>query len=106
MMAGFLILMSTVNGVPNSWVEQTAHIESRHNPRAVGDGGRSRGAFQIKKRIWEHYSTTSWQKGAHDPVESRRVAKLILKDCVRACKRDHRPVNFENVRWYYRRGGF
>jgi hypothetical protein len=106
MITGFMILISTVSGVPDSWVDRTAHLESRHNPRAIGDSGRSRGEFQIKRRVWEHYSDTPWRVRAHDPVESRRVAKLILSDCARACQRDGKPVTFVNVRWYYRHGGF
>ncbi|HVP12032.1 MAG TPA: hypothetical protein VMV94_12695 [Phycisphaerae bacterium] len=106
MIAGFMILISTVNGVPDSWVERTSQLESRHDARAVGDSGRSRGEFQIKKRTWEHYSRAPWRVGAHDPVKSRRVAKLILEDCARACKRDGKRVTFANVRWYYRHGGF
>lgn len=92
--------------VESAWLSQTAWLESRCNCAAVGDNGRSRGAYQIQRRTWEHYSRVPWRTGAHDPVESRRVAKLILKDCYRYCVRHKRPVTFTEVRCLWRRGGF
>lgn len=106
MVSGMLVMMLTVSGVPDSWVNRTAYLESRHDRMAVGDSGKSRGAFQIRRSVWEHYSTVAWREGAHNPREARRVAKLILEDCARACRRDGKPVTFKNVRFYYRRGGF
>ncbi len=101
-----LILTTAYAAVPESWVRETARLESRGNTAAVGDRGRSRGAYQIQQATWVRYSRTPWVTGAHDPCESRRVAGLILADCVRACRRDRRAVTFANARWYYRHGGF
>jgi hypothetical protein len=80
-------------------------LESCGDPRAVGKAG-ERGPFQIKRNIWKHYSSLAWRSSAHDPVASRGVARLILRDCIKACRRDGRPVTFANARRYYRRGGF
>ena len=90
----------------NAWLDRTMKLESRGDPRAVGDSGRSRGPYQIQRNIWNHYSSLAWRSSAHDPVASRRVARLILADCAKACRRDRRPVTFANARHYYRHGGF
>lgn len=94
----------------DAWLDRTRFLESTGRNHAVGDRRngrwRSRGPYQITRNTWKHYSTLPWRCGAHDPVESRRVARLILKDCAKACRRDGRPVNFANVRHYYRHGGF
>jgi hypothetical protein len=92
--------------VSEAWVIRTARLESGFKPARVGDNGRSRGMYQIQRRAWEHYSKVRWVTGAHDPIESKRVARLILADCVRACQRSRKPVTFENARYVYRRGGF
>jgi hypothetical protein len=91
--------------VPDAWLDRTRFLESTHRNYVVGKAG-ERGPYQIQRNIWEHYSTLPWRCSAHDPVASRRVARLILKDCMNACRRDGRPVTFKNVRWYYRHGGF
>lgn len=100
-----LLAAPAVAAVPDAWLDRTAHLESRHNHAAIGKAG-ERGAYQIKAAIWRHYSRLPWRVYAHDPAVSRRVARLILDDCSRACVRDRRPVTFTNARWYYRRGGF
>ena len=92
--------------VPESWVRETARLESSHRDGAVGDNGRSRGRYQIQAATWRAYSTVPWRTGSHDPVESRRVCRLILADCARACRRDGKVVAFKAARWYYRHGGF
>jgi len=92
---------------PPAWLDETMRRESSGNRLAVGDGGRSRGPYQIQRRIWEHYGgRLPWSKYAHDPVEARRVATLILLDCARACKRAGKPVTFSNARFFFRHGGF
>lgn len=88
------------------WLDRTAHIESRNRDSAIGDGGRSRGRYQIQERTWARYSRKPWRTFAHDPRESRRVARLILIDCQRACRKARRPATFENARWFYTHGGF
>jgi len=92
---------------PAEWLDRTMRLESSGNRWAVGDAGASRGPMQIQKAIWEHYGgRLPWSKYAHDPVEARRVAALILLDCARACRRHGQAVTFANCRWYYRHGGF
>lgn len=88
------------------WLDRTLWLESRGDHSAVGDAGRSRGGYQVQERVWRAYSRVPWRIGAHNPVESRRVARMILIDCERACARDGRPVTWRHVRWYYRHGGY
>jgi hypothetical protein len=87
-------------------LDRTAWLESRRDHAAVGDRGRSRGAYQIQRVPWQHYSRVPWRTGAHDPVESRRVARLILRDCCRAALRHGEPLTFRVIRRYYRSGGY
>lgn len=101
-----LLPVYTAPSVPNDWVEKTAWLESRNDDNAVGDRGRSRGRYQIQKTTWQRYSTKKWERWAHDAVESRRVCRLILSDCARACVRHGQRVTFQQCRWYYRHGGF
>lgn len=98
---------SAVSGMSavEPWLDRIAERESAGDSAAVGKAG-ERGAYQIQRRTWEHYSRVPWRTGAHNPVESRRVARLILQDCVRACERKQQPVTFDNVYHWYRHGGF
>jgi len=107
MIAVFVISVACLGeiSVPDAWLDRTMRLESSGDPRAVGKAG-ERGPYQIKRNIWQHYSSLPWRCSAHDPVAIRRVARLILKDCMNACRRDGRPVTFANARWYYRHGGF
>ncbi len=89
------------------WLDQTRHLESRGDPRSVGDRGRSRGAYQIQRGPWRAYGGRGpWHVYAHREPEARKVAARILRACERACVRDKKAVNFKNVRWYYKHGGY
>jgi len=89
------------------WLELTINAESGGVYTAVGDGGRSRGPYQIQQKIWEFYGGKKpWIMWAHDPRESRRVCKLVLRACAAKCKKEGKDINFKNVRYYYTHGGF
>lgn len=64
-----------------------ALIESGNERHAVGDGGRSRGAYQLSRSAWADVSRVrraqsltvySWRDGAHDPIRSRLYAVTYL----------------------------
>lgn len=48
--------------------------ESRGNPKAVGDGGKSHGSFQVQKR--------HWGKVSNDPVEQALQSERILDELI------------------------
>lgn len=103
---GFLLWTQPIH-VPESWLTATCRLESNGRRWAIGDRGRSRGLYQIQAATWRRYGgRRPWSYWAHDPAESRRVARQILTDCVRACQRARQPLTFKRVRWYYRHGGF
>ncbi|MDD2766107.1 MAG: transglycosylase SLT domain-containing protein [Opitutaceae bacterium] len=107
-MIAALVIATAASGpvdVPTIWLDRTRFLESTGRNHAVGKAG-EHGPYQIKRSTWKHYSKRPWRTAAHDPVESRRVARMILRDCMKACRRDGRPITFANVRHYYRRGGF
>lgn len=90
----------------HAWLDRTMELESGGDHIAVGDGGRSRGAYQIQRATWQRYSRRPWATAAHESAESRRVCRLVLLDCARSCRRAGRPATFANVRYFYRHGGF
>jgi len=62
-------------------------IESGNDRRAVGDGGRSRGPYQMSRAAWSDVTrhrrahrlpVYSWRDGAHDPARSRVYAATYL----------------------------
>jgi hypothetical protein len=63
--------------------------ESSGNDKAVGDHGKARGAYQIQEATWKRYSRLNWKQFAHEPRESREVAKLIVYDIVWQAKEYH-----------------
>lgn len=79
--------------VTDDLVHKVAIIESNINDDAVGDNGRSLGAFQISQEAWadavayhrvnagphDYFLTSDWKRGAHDYTTARHAAELILK---------------------------
>ncbi len=52
---------------PAAWLDETMRRESSGDRLAVGDGGRSRGPYQIQRRIREHYGGRKpWSAWSHD----------------------------------------
>lgn len=74
-------------------IHKVGIIESNLNENAVGDNGRSLGAFQISQEAWadavaycrvnagphDFFLTSDWKRGAHDYEQSHRAAGMILK---------------------------
>jgi len=56
--------------------------ESHGNPKAVGDGGKSRGAFQCQPRHWKHLMYE--KKVSNDPViqalDSERILEALVAE--------------------------
>jgi hypothetical protein len=79
--------------VDSDLIHKVGIIESNLNEDAVGDNGRSLGAFQISEAAWADavaYSRVTsephdpvlpanWKRGAHDYTLSHFAAELILK---------------------------
>ena len=63
-------------------LDAIAHVESNRNARAVGDGGRAIGAYQIHKRYWKdgtRFLGVDWSYDqAKDPVKARQVVRAYL----------------------------
>ena len=87
------------------WLDRTRFLESSGNRLAIGDGGRSRGPYQIQRATWTHLGGRApWSTWAHNEQESRRVAARYLDAAVRECRRRGWAVTFANVRWLYTHG--
>jgi hypothetical protein len=79
--------------VTNDLVHKVAIIESNVNDDAIGDSGKSRGAFQIGAKAWADavaynicHSTShdlglpvDWKTYAHDYTTAHYAAELILR---------------------------
>jgi len=91
----FLLMMTVLRfdaiamGAPRSDASQIdrlldaiAHVESNHNARAVGDGGRALGTYQIHRRYWEdgtRFLRVDWSYDqARDPAKARQVVRAYL----------------------------
>mgnify|MGYP002398419353 CR=1 FL=1 len=91
------------------WLDRTRQLESGGDDNAIGDKGKSRGAYQIGKVAWEAFrgeGDGEWKVGAHNPEAARRVCGRILRACKGRAVRDGRNPSFDNVRYYYTHGGF
>ncbi len=79
--------------VDSDLVHKVGIIESNIDESAVGDNGRSLGAFQISEAAWadavaynrvtagphDAHLSTEWKRWAHDYTMSHYAAELILK---------------------------
>lgn len=54
--------------------------ESSGRDDAVGDDGKSKGGYQINETFHDYYADLYGEYDPFDPVQSRRVAMLILRD--------------------------
>ena len=63
-------------------LDAIAAVESRSNPKAIGDSGRARGAFQIHRRYWidgTRILGVDWSYDeAVDPCKARQVVRAYL----------------------------
>lgn len=81
--------------------------ESGGRDRAVGDGGRSRGAYQIGALAWKLCNGREpWAVWAHEPSEARLVAYHIVCRICTKLRAEGRELSFLNIWNMYRFGGF
>ncbi len=52
--------------------------ESSGNPKAIGDGGESRGLMQIKKATWQKYTRLPFER-AFDASANRKVGEAYVR---------------------------
>ena len=70
-------------GISEEFLDKLALLESGNNPNAIGDGGKSRGLFQMKLEAWLEVSEYFQSIGltvhpfsqAFNPVVSRQYAR-------------------------------
>src|SRR5262245_15387369 len=108
-LATLLVFQSAVFSVPDrtldQWLDRTRRIESGGQRHAIGDGGRSRGPYQIQERAWRDFGgRRPWRVYAHDESEARRVARRYLKAAVSECARRGWRADFRHVRHLYQYG--
>ena len=104
-----LFLLSPCAFAENVHLPTIAIIESGGNPRAIGDGGRALGRFQLHKGVVEDYNrrhnTRISHKMAYDSEVSRRVADWYLnREIPRLLRHFRLPDTVQNRLWAYNAG--
>lgn len=104
-----LVLAHLATAVPDQtiekWLDRTRQLESSGRCSAIGDGGRSRGPYQIQEATWRQFGGRGpWRIGAHQETESRKVARRYIRSAVAECHRRGWPADFAHVRHLYRYG--
>lgn len=67
----------------NALTQKIIQAESSGNPKAIGDGGQSRGLMQIKEATWKRHTKESYSR-AFEPELNKAVGMAELKRIVRA----------------------
>lgn len=97
----------------NRLTDAVAIAESNNDSKAVGDGGKARGAYQMWEIAWQQTTIERRKEGkqvyhfvyAHDAFVSREYAKSYLEWCARVMeKRLGRPATPWEVYACYARG--
>lgn len=90
LLSTLVMLCTTPNVRPADWhtlVNAIGWVESGMDHRAIGDGGASRGAWQITRAAWQDVDrlrrsvgerTQPWKTGAHNPVHAHEIASNFL----------------------------
>lgn len=61
------------------WAHRVANCESGHNPRAIGGGGRYRGAFQFLRSTWRRTPRSPGGDPIRYPFKTQAVVAVSLK---------------------------
>jgi len=61
------------------WAHKTSMCEAGGNPRAIGDGGRYRGAFQFTKPTWKSAPRSPGGDPIRYPWKTQAVVAVLLK---------------------------
>lgn len=77
---------SALAAVPEKWIDLVGWVESRNDPKAVGDGSRARGEMQFWKATWDDCTRQRKARGlptwgfsyAHDRAVARLYARSWL----------------------------
>jgi hypothetical protein len=77
---------SALAAVPERWIDLVGWVESRNDPKAVGDGSRARGEMQFWKATWDDCTRQRKARGlptwgfsyAHDRAVARLYARSWL----------------------------
>jgi hypothetical protein len=61
------------------WARRTSQCESGGNPKAIGGGGRYRGAFQFMRSTWKHSPQSPGGDPIAYPYRTQAVVAVLLK---------------------------
>lgn len=84
--------LAEYNRVPDKYVEALIRVESRNNPRAIGDHGRALGVLQIHLGVIQDvnrwYGTRYKHRDAFDPSKARRICKMYTYYLIKHRKKE------------------
>jgi hypothetical protein len=86
-----------------SLVKTITLAESSGNPRAVGDGGESRGLMQIKEGTWRRHTTEPWSR-AFEPALNVEIGTKELRRIIAAYRARGVEPSAAYVIWAYNTG--
>jgi hypothetical protein len=72
-------LWSRVPPRERRWARRTAECESGGNPKAIGGGGRYRGAFQFMRATWKRSPRSPGGDPIAYPYRTQAVVAVLLK---------------------------
>lgn len=87
----------------NALAVKIIKAESSGNPKAIGDGGHSRGLMQIKEGTWKRHTTEPFSR-AFEPELNTLVGKAELKRIVRAYRAKGIEPSEAYIVWAYNTG--
>lgn len=75
----FILAMLVVSSIANAsgFLDTLAAIESSNNARAIGDGGRSLGLFQIKRSTWRDATARLGVRWQHSDAFNQTRARIV-----------------------------
>lgn len=72
-------LWDSVSAKNKRWARRTSNCESGGNPKAIGGGGRYRGAFQFMKATWRSAPKSPGGDPIKYPYRTQAVVAIALK---------------------------
>jgi soluble lytic murein transglycosylase-like protein len=78
--AKYVRLWDKVSRRDRRWARSTSKCESGRDPKAIGGGGRYRGAFQFMKSTWRHSPKSPGGDPIEYPYRTQAVVAVALKN--------------------------
>lgn len=104
-----LCKLASASVVPTINLDVIAQIESSNNPKAIGDNGRSLGAYQLSSGVIKDYNHLYNTQYSHQDALSSKISHKIAfwylhKRIPSLLKHFKKPVSTKTILWAYNAG--